>query len=290
MKKIIIAFVLSTSVLALFACNNSKNESEEILASTKMGAITKEELYEEMKEAIGDDVFENLLLKKAIENEYKISDSEIDEAIEKQKAQYGDEKNFELYLEQNKISNDFFEKQIAFSLLQKKMIASLDEVTDEQIKAEYENMKKEIHAHHILVEDKKTAEEVIGKLKNDGNFEELAKEYSIEPVAQKSGGDLGWFSPGKMVQSFDDVAFSLPENEISEPVQSSFGYHVIKVVESREKELEETLEELQPEIENKLKEKLFNAKLLTLLKNAEIEIKDDSFKKVLDAYPLESKE
>lgn len=290
MKKVIIAITLGTAILVLSACNNTVSGNEEILASTKVGDITKDELYEEMKEAIGDQVFENLVLKKAIENEFKVSDKELEEAISKQKVQYGDEKSFELYLAQKNITNEFFEKQIEFSLLQKKLIESLDEVTEEQIKAEYEKMKKEIHAHHILVEDKKTAEEVIAKLKDGEDFAELAKEYSTEPIAQQSGGDLGWFSPGKMVQPFDDVAFALPENEISEPVQTSFGYHVIKVSESREKELEETFEELQPEIEDKLKESLFNKKLITLLNEANIDIKDEAFKNALDAYLLDVKE
>ena len=87
------------------------------------------------------------------------------------------------------------------------MIESLDEVTEEEINAEYENMKKEIHARHILVKDKKTAEEVIAKLKDGGDFGELAREYSTEPIAKETGGDLGWFGPGRMVQPFEDAAF-----------------------------------------------------------------------------------
>ena len=82
-------------------------------------------------------------------------------------------------------------------------------------------MKKEIHARHILVEDKKTAEEVIAKLKDGGDFAELAKEFSTEPVAKESGGDLGWFGPGKMVPPFEEAAFPLKESEISEPVTNN---------------------------------------------------------------------
>lgn len=284
MRKMILAVALSASVLTLAACSDKENANEEILASTKAGDITKADLYEEMKGAIGTQVFENLVLKKAIETEYKISAEELEEAIKKQKEQYGDEAGFELYLKQNGVTNEFFEKQVEFSLLQQKLIESLDEVTDEQINEEYEKMKKEIHARHILVEDKKTAEEVIAKLNDGSDFADLAKEYSTEPIAQQSGGDLGWFSPGKMVKPFDDAAFALPEKEISEPVETSFGFHIIEVLESREVELEQTLEELQPQIEATIKEGLFEDILVGLLQNADVEIKDDTLKTALDAY------
>lgn len=284
MKKIIVALALSTSVLALSACSDKEDATGEILATTKAGNITEADLYDEMKGAIGVQVFENLVLKKAIENELEISDKELEEAITKQKEQYGDDLSFESYLKQNNITNDFFEKQVEFSLLQQKLIESLDEVTDEQINEEYDKMKKEFHARHILVEDKKTAEEVITKLNDGGDFTALAKEYSTEPAAEETGGDLGWFGPGKMVQPFEAAVFALPENEISEPVETSFGFHVIEVLETREAELEETLEELAPQIQENIKKTLFEEKLVELLKNADVKIQDDTFKTALDTY------
>ena len=284
MKKIIVALALSTSVLALSACSDKEEATNEILATTTAGDITEADLYDEMKGAIGVQVFENLVLKKAIENEHEISDKELEEAITKHKEQYGDEFGFESYLKQNNITNDFFEKQVEFSLLQQKLIDSLDKVTEEQINEEYEKMKIEVHARHILVEDEKTAEEVIAKLNDGEDFTKLAKEYSTEPIAQETGGDLGWFGPGKMVQLFDTAVFALPENEISEPVKTSFGFHVIEVLDSREIEPEQTLEELTPQIEENIKKILFEEKLVELLKNVDVEIKDDTFKTALDTY------
>ena len=220
-------------------------------------------------------------LQKAIENEFKISDKELKDAISQSKEQYGE--NFELFLSSKGITEAYFDRNVKSELLQRKLIESL-KVTEEEINAEYEKMKKEIHARHILVKDKKTAEEVIGKLKEGGDFAELAKEYSTEPVAQESGGDLGWFGVGKMVQPFEDAAFALPVNEISEPVQTSFGFHVIEVLETREAKLEGTLEELKPEIENKIKEGLFEEKLKSLLKDADVDIKVEELKGALDPY------
>lgn len=283
MKKLILASAFVTSILLVSACTDKEvTETNNVIASTKAGDITKEDLYEEMKDSIGTEVLENLILLKAIENEFKVSEKEIDEAIKAEKDKYGD--SFDLYLLQNNTTEPVFMKKVEFQLYQQKMIESLDDVPAEEIEAQFENMKKEIHARHILVADEKTADEVSAKLKDGEDFEKLAREYSTEPVAQKTGGDLGWFGIGKMVQPFEDVAFELELNTISEPVQSTFGFHIIEVLETKEKELEKTFEELKPEIENNLKAQLFEEKLVVLLKNVGVEIKDDEFKSVLNEY------
>lgn len=283
MKKTILALTMAAFVLALTACSDKEaSKDNEVLATTKAGDITNDELVQEMKDSIGVQVFQNLVLKKAIENEFKVSDKEVEESIKDKKEAIGDKPAFESYLLQNNITEDMFEKQSEFALLQQKLIESLDEVTDKQIETEYNNMTKEIHARHILVDEEDTAKEVIAKLKDGGDFAELAKEYSTEPIAQESGGDLDWFGPGKMIPEFEKVAFALEEKVISEPVKTSFGYHVIEVLETREADIEGTLEELTPKIEEGIKEKLFQEKLTELVKNADVKIKDDTFKNSLD--------
>ena len=283
MRKTILALTMAAFVLALSACSDKDaSKDNEVLATTKAGDITNDELIQEMKDSIGVQVFQNLVLKKAIENEFKVSDKEIKEAIKEQKEKIGDAPAFESFLEQNNYTEEVFEKQVEFSLLQQKLIESLDEITDKEIETEYNNMKKEIHARHILVDDEKTAKEVITKLKDGGDFAKLAKEYSTEPIAQETGGDLDWFGPGKMIPEFDEAAFALKEKVVSEPVKTSFGYHIIEVLESREADIEGTLEELTPKIEEDIQEKLFEEKLVVLLKNADVKIKDDMFKNSLD--------
>lgn len=285
MRKTILALTMAAFVLALSACSDKDVKgSNEILATTKAGDITNEELVQEMKDSIGVQVFQNLVLKKAIENEFKVTDKELKAAIKEQKEEIGDEIAFKAYLEQSGLTEDIFEKQFEFSLLQKKLVDSLDEVSEEQIETEYKKMKKEIHARHILLEDEETANKVIAELKDGGDFAELAKEYSTEEVAQETGGDLGWFGQGKMIPEFEEVAFALEEKVISEPVKTSFGYHVIEVLESRDAEIEGTLEELTPKIEEGIKATLFEDKLTELLKNADVKIKDESFKGSLDEF------
>ena len=84
-----------------------------------------------------------------------------------------------------------------------------------------------VRASHILVDTKEEAEDIIEKLENGADFGDLAKEYSIGPSG-KNEGDLGTFGKGMMVKPFEDAAFSLIVDEISEPVQTQFGWHVIK--------------------------------------------------------------
>ena len=95
--------------------------------------------------------------------------------------------------------------------------------------------KEEVMASHLLITlDNRTDEEaleLINKIKTEAtpeNFAELAKEYSEGP-SSVNGGSLGWFVKGQMVKEFEDVAFSLESGEISEPLKTQFGYHIIYV-------------------------------------------------------------
>ena len=81
-----------------------------------------------------------------------------------------------------------------------------------------------------------------------------------------------------MVKPFEEAVFALPVGEISKPVKTSHGYHVIEVLETRDVEVEKTLEEMKPELENRVKEEQFNEKIGDLLKNAGIEFKAEEFK------------
>ncbi len=118
-------------------------------------------------------------------------------------------------------------------------------ITDALVKEAYERMKIEINANHILVavsakaspqDTLKAYQKIIEarmKIVNGAPFEEIAKEYSEDPSAQKNGGNLGYFTAFDMVYSFENVAYKTKVNDISKPFKTRFGYHIVKVNDKR---------------------------------------------------------
>jgi peptidyl-prolyl cis-trans isomerase C len=138
------------------------------------------------------------------------------------------------------VENDtVFQKQkdqILLNELYKREILDKSQVSEGELRKQYANMKEEIHASHILVETKELADSIYQELNQGADFEELAKEKSIDPSAKSNAGDLGFFGWGRMVPEFQEAAFALKEGEISSPVKTQFGWHIIKLLERRETE------------------------------------------------------
>jgi peptidyl-prolyl cis-trans isomerase C len=95
---------------------------------------------------------------------------------------------------------------------------------------------QEVHARHILVKTEEEAKAIIAELKTGADFAELAKKKSTDPGASE-GGDLGYFPKEEMVPEFADAAFKLEKGQISEPVHTRFGWHIIKVEDKRERQV-----------------------------------------------------
>ncbi len=93
-------------------------------------------------------------------------------------------------------------------------------------------MASQVHAFHILVKTEEEAKQVLADLKKEIAFQKIAMERSLCP-SKSRGGDLGWFGRGQMVRPFELAAFSLKKGEMSQPVKTEFGWHVIKVVDAR---------------------------------------------------------
>jgi len=138
----------------------------------------------------------------------------------------------------NEVENDTAfqnqKDQILLSELYKKEVLNKSKVSDSELKRHYERLKEEIRAWHILLETKAQADSIYQQLKEGADFGELAKEKSIDPSAPSNAGDLGFFPWGKMIPEFQEVAFKLKEGEISRPVKTQYGWHIIKLVERRE--------------------------------------------------------
>ena len=136
-------------------------------------------------------------------------------------------------------------------------------ITDAALKQAYENKfaeaepEREFNAAHILVETEEEAEALVAELEGGADFAKLAKENSTGPSGP-NGGDLGWFSKGMMVAPFEEAVADMEDGAVSDPVQTQFGWHVIKLNESRladKPEFETVKAELESELFNELVEK-----------------------------------
>lgn len=164
----------------------------------------------------------------------------------------------------------------------------VDKVTDAEIRARYDQEiantppVNEVHARHILVKTKEEAEAIIKQLDGGADFQKLANEHTSDPSGKSNGGDLGWFGPGQMVPEFDKAAFALEVGKYTkEPVQSQFGWHVIKLEDKRAK---------QPpafdDVKDQAKQAVIRDKYFALVKSlragAKVEIPDAKLKQAVD--------
>ncbi|WP_106498103.1 peptidylprolyl isomerase [Lentibacillus sp. Marseille-P4043] len=280
MKKLAIALTLSAGVLGLSACSNG--DDSEAVVETDAGNVTKDEFYQALKDEYGDAVLNQMVTEKVLEDKYDVSDKEIDKEVKKAKDQLGDQ--FEMALQQQGIKDeDDFRNKLRLSLLQEAAVSEDIKISDDEIKERYERMKTEIEAQHILVEDEKTAKKVEKKLDEGGDFAKLAKEYSTDKATAEKGGDLGYFSVGKMDPAFEDAAYSLEKGEISDPVKSQFGYHIIKVTDKRDKDedigkFKDMKDDIRRDILNqKIDPQKAQDKISGLLEDADIKVEDEQF-------------
>ena len=141
------------------------------------------------------------------------------------------------------------------------------EVYEEAIK-QVKN-EEEVHARHILVATEDEAKAILAQLKGGADFATLAKEKSKDPGGAE-GGDLGYFTKEQMVPEFAEVAFRLDKGQISDPVKTQFGWHIIKVEDKRIKPTP-TFEQVKPQIENYVAHRAQAQLVENLRKNATIE-------------------
>lgn len=176
------------------------------------------------------------------------------------------------FIADRELHNAYFKKHV------------VDVTTDEEVKARYEKeiaalpKEQEIHARHILVKTEDEAKDVIKQLDGGKDFAELAKEKSTDSSGS-DGGDLGFFSKGRMVPEFEEAAFALkPGTYTKTPVKSQFGFHVIKVEEIRDA-APPKFEDVQQQV----RQLVMRDKYLALLEKAKtsekVEIVDPALKK-----------
>jgi peptidyl-prolyl cis-trans isomerase C len=156
-------------------------------------------------------------------------------------------------------------------------------VTDDQLRAAYAEKvaaakgQEEVRARHILVAGEEEAKKLSEQLKKGADFEKLAREKSTDKGSGANGGELGWFTRERMVPEFADAAFKLKKGDISAPVKSEFGWHVIRVEDRRPVQVA-SFDEMKDSLKGELANKSVQAYVESLLKKSDIRYYDASGK------------
>jgi foldase protein PrsA len=241
----------------------------------KFGDVAKEKLLDML-------VDEKLQLLKAKELGITVTDAEVNTEVDNAKKYFDSEEKFNEFLKGQSMDLDYFtqsvKKELTISKLVDKMTESIS-VTDEEVKTYYETNKNEflsVKASHILLDTKEEAEKMLERVKAGEDFAELAKQYSKDPSAKENSGNLDYFRQGTMVEPFEKAAFALKPGEISDVVQTDFGFHIIKVEDSKLDNFDEVKEQLKSnmlyekqngEYEKLLEEMRNNTKIERFTKN-----------------------
>lgn len=270
MKRIIaliIAIVLIASTIISVTLYMNRDNSNTVVATVNGEKITKEDLYNFLVKTNGEQALNVLIIEKIVRLEaekenIEVTKDDIQAEMDKMIEEFGGEEAFNNALTFYGVTRADMEYDIEMNLYLERLLEPVIEITEDEMKNYFEEnkdsfaQKEEVKARHILVEDEETAREVKEKIDKGGDFEELAKEYSTDTGTKDKGGDLGYFGKGKMVKEFEDAAFSLDIGEVSEPVKSEYGFHIIKV-EDRKEAKEANYEESKEEIREKIFEQKY---------------------------------
>jgi len=235
---------------------------------------------ENMLDKFKSDILDELVNMQIIEEYVSNSDKEVDKeesnlSFEKYVEYVNSNEESKKFMEDNNINEEFIKKifisQAYANVFINEIIEETENVEDDIAKFYADNKEAyrvdEVRASHILVSEEEVAKELLERIRAGEDFAEVAKEASEGPSGV-NGGDLGYFAKEKMVAEFSDAAFALEVGEISEPVKTQFGYHLILLVDKREFV---PIEDASADIENRIYDTKFIEKIEEVSKEMKIE-------------------
>jgi len=246
------------------------------------------------RQILEDAIRERVVVQEARTLGVTISDAEVKQLVDQQvRPQFPSEEDFRTFLKDNLLTEDFVLDFFSNQLLVQKIAESVTgevEVEEQQLqeafeanRAQYDQM---VHLAHVLIcsdfnpterkcnvsdADRQTASEVAARAKAGEDFAALAREFSADPSAEANGGDLGFHAPGQFVEALDTVAFALQAGQVSDPVETEFGMHVMKAIE-RGRSFESVREELREELLTPMQQAAFQEWLTEKIRAARITI------------------
>ena len=193
------------------------------------GQTVRDMIRERILEAM---VIEKLIIGHVSSTDYKLSEEEVEEAYTAFMKTAAEDADLTAFYEANGIDETYIKSQIESKLYTEefeRQVYTEVESDTANLESLYDTYPLQVDASHILVAEAALADEIKGKIAAGEDFAELAKQYSVDTGSAQTGGALGLFGRGTMVEEFEKAAFALKAGEVSEVIQSQFGYHIIKV-------------------------------------------------------------
>lgn len=293
-KRAAVIAAVAGLALTTAACSQDKT-----VASYKGGKITQQDYYNKMKESqAGKSTLASMIIENTLEQQYgkKVSQKQVDRQYNTAKKQYGAQ--FEAILQQNGMTASSYKDSLKTQLLSEAALKDTKKISKKQEEKAYKSYQPKITVEHILVAKKETAQNIINQLNKGASFKQLAAKNSTDTATKNKSGKLPAFDSDEsnLDASFKKAAFKLkkPGQVTQTPVKSQYGYHVIKLIKKQKKQPLSN-PAMKKKIDNKIYQKMLQDQstmqsvISTVLKKADVSIKDNDLKDVLAQYMSNSK-
>lgn len=313
LRKFSAAFLFFLSIFLVSSCTRSPLDSGSIIAKVNGEAVMADEFHQNFRQllvdydniskenprilkqlklrALNECVIMTLLRQEGAKRNLRIAPAEVESRLANWKDSFPSG-TFEKMLKEQNRSEEFLKKRIADQILIERILeeffAGETLVSDEEMKNYYAKHQNEFfrpvraHVLQILVPTREEAEKIRAEISTEQvTFESAARKYSLSPDAAK-GGDLGFFAKNEKIAAFN-VAFNLSTGQISQPIQSSFGFHLLKVIDkepSKKLAFLEAREEIQKVLKKSKEVLVYKDWLVKLLKDSEIYQNDVVFESI----------
>ncbi len=256
---IVLALTLVASSAALLATRGPAG-GRDTVAIVDGTPITRDQLYDRMFEEIGNNTLETMVVELLVSQEAErhdvaVTEEDISRALGRFISYFGSEQAFFQALSSYGITLEQLEQDMRMQVLSEKILVSAGriEVSEDELEEFFETNRvsfgtpETVTASHILVDTEEEALDIIASLGLGEDFEDLALLHSVDPGSRDHGGSLGSFGRGDMVSEFEEAVFALQVGEISGPVESQFGFHIIRL-DDQSDEVIPTLEDVREDV------------------------------------------
>ncbi|MNI33375.1 Foldase protein PrsA 1 precursor [compost metagenome] len=254
----IVSLVLAIVLIIVLIKPPFASSKQESVATVNGVEISKDAFYDKLVKADGEQTLNEMIEKELVNQEAKkanitITQADLDEEMKNYINTFGSEENLNQALDSYGMTKEELYERMELNLKLTKLLEPQITVTDDQIKQAFDEYKEsfntpeQVRASVIVVASEEEAKEIIKQLKEGADFAELAKSKSLDTLTKDNGGDTDFFGRGEKEEAFENAAFKLQKDEISEPVKTSQGYEIIKLTDRKEAH-EATLDEKKEEI------------------------------------------